>query len=86
MKLYKVDIVTIAEAMGFFLDYDQFDVDNKNWMRFKLQNDSLDEKDFTWIWYKELEVDVNIKRGANILFKSGQKAKQQQFNNYYVEL
>ena len=77
----KQEIIDIAAAMGFSLDYDQFYDPIKEWMRFQLK-DSLDEPVLRWIWYKNDSHEENFKRGANILFKAGQKAKTQQLNNY----
>lgn len=77
----KEKAISIAEAMGFNMDYDQWDVDSKGWIRFTLP-DHLDEKNFRLIWYKDDSVDSNVKRGAQIIFKAGQKAKIQQISEY----
>ena len=76
----KEDIIKIADGMGFFLDLDQFE--EKNWMRFELKKRELDEKGFRWIWWKNDDLDFNLRQGAQILFKAGQKAKMQQINEY----
>jgi len=78
----KENAISIAAAMGFKLDYDQWDIEDKNWIRFVLSNDDLDEKNFRLIWYKDDSIEQNLKRAANILFKAGQKAKIQQINEY----
>lgn len=80
----KQEIIAIVEAMGFELDYDQLDEPMKQWMRFVLK-DSLDEPDLRWIWYKDESDTFNMRRGGNILFKAGQKAKLQQINSF-IEL
>jgi hypothetical protein len=70
--------------MGFHLDYDQYDVKGKGWIRFTLTED-LYEKDLRWIWYKDDAICQNLSRGAKILFKAGQKAFKKRLNEY-VEL
>lgn len=83
-SIAKGKIIDIATSMGFILDYDQFDVDGKEWIRFVL-NDELDEKDLRWIWWKDNSLEINLSRGAKILFKAGQKAKINQLNQF-IEL
>lgn len=78
----KTQIIEIAEAMGFHLDYDQFK--EKGWLRFQLE-DNLDERDLRWIWYKDESDAINLGWGAKILFKAGQKAFKQRLNEY-IEL
>ncbi len=80
-SIAKGKIIDIATSMGFILDYDQFDVDGKEWIRFVL-NDELDEKDLRWIWWKDNSLETNLSRGAKILFKAGQKAKIAQLNKF----
>jgi hypothetical protein len=80
--MIKENAISMAVAMGFRLDYDQWNEENKGWIRFVLSNDNLDEKNFRLIWYKEDSLEENLKRAANILFKAGQKAKIQQINEY----
>ena len=75
----KEEVVTIAEAMGFHLNYDQWDIEKKYWLRFELK-DELDEKDLRWIWFRHDCLSENLQIGAQILFKAGQKAKLQQIN------
>lgn len=80
----KDKIIGIATSMRFKLDYDQWDVDDKGWIRFVLSED-LDEKDLRWIWWKDSTLESNLSRGAAILFKAGQKAKIAQLNKF-IEL
>lgn len=77
----KEEVIEIVESMGFRLDYDQWDIKDKGWVRFVL-NDDLDEKDLRWIWYEEDSLSENFSRGAKILFTAGQKAKIQQMNKF----
>lgn len=78
----KEEVIEIANAMSFNLNYDQWDIDGKGWMRFHLKNDDLDEKDMRLIWYKEDRIETNLRRAAVILFTAGQKAKVAQLNEY----
>lgn len=73
-KLSKAEIIKIVSEMGFHLNYDQFDVLGKNWMRFELNTKGLDEQNLRWIWYKDDSLAENFSHGAKILFKAGQKA------------
>ena len=83
MKINKEDIINIAQSMGFELNYDQFEIPHKEWLRFVYNNArNLDEPDLRWIWYKDMSMFENLKKGSNILFKLGQKAKIQQLNTY----
>ncbi len=78
--LTKEKIIVIATAMGFHLDYDQWGATGKEWMRFELNNENLDEPDLRLIWYKDDPDENNFARAANILFKAGQKKKVQSIN------
>lgn len=82
--LNKELIISIAVAMGFTLDYDQFDESGKEWMRFQLP-DSLDEQELRWIWWKDSSLTANLASGGKILFKAGQKAKINQLSEF-IEL
>lgn len=77
----KEEIIHILEGMGFKLDYDQWDVKSKKWIRFILKEE-LDEPDLRLIWYKEVNDYSNFSEAASILFKAGQKAKILQFSQY----
>lgn len=79
--LNKDAVVNIAVAMGFHLDYDQWDVDGKEWMRFELSPE-LDEQNLRLIWYKGDGIEFNLRRASTILFKAGQKAKIKQLNEF----
>ena len=79
--MIKEEIIEIVTAMGFHLDYDQWDVEDKEWLRFQLR-DELDEPDLRLIWWKDVGDAGNFARAATILFKAGQKAKIQQLNQY----
>lgn len=74
----KEQIINIITSMGFFLDVDEWDTPNKEWMRFELENRSLDERDLRFIWYRRDTHSENMREVANILFKAGQKFKLQQ--------
>lgn len=77
----KEEIIQIVESMGFRLDYDQWDLEGKGWMRFVLKEE-LDEKDLRLIWWKDAPDYGNFSRAAGILFKAGQKAKMKQLTEY----
>lgn len=76
----KEQIINIVSSMGFSLDYDQWVVPHKEWMRFTLTNQSLDEKKLRLIWWKDLTIEDNLKLASQILFKAGQKYKIQQLS------
>lgn len=80
MNLTRNQIIEIAETLGFRLDYDQWNVKDKEWMRFELPP-HLDEEYLRLIWYKDGDIRAfeEVKR---ILFQAGQKAKIKQFNEY----
>ena len=61
--------------MGYELDYDQWDVEGKEWARFELKNKELKHPDLCVIWYKHDPTDRNFARVSDKLFKAGQKAK-----------
>ncbi len=71
--------------MGFFLDYDQWEIKDKRWIRFKLENRDIEESNLRWIWYRNDSLSTNFSTGAKILFKAGQKAFKHKLNDY-VEL
>jgi hypothetical protein len=73
-------MLIITDSMGFYLDYDQYE--EKGWIRFQLKDETLQEKDFTWIVWKDWDFKDNIARGANILFKAGQKEKLSHLQGY----
>jgi len=75
------EIINVVSAMGFRLDYDQWDIEDKGWMRFQLKKE-LDEPTLRLIWWRSLSDTANFARAAEILFKAGQKAKMQQLNEY----
>jgi len=68
----KQEIIQLAESMGFKLDYDKWnnpdkgEFSNGDWLRFVSIDDSLDEKDLRWIWFKDSEDKENIIRGKVI--------------------
>lgn len=70
--MHITEIKYLAQAMGFFLDLDASE--DKRWIRFQLRDD-LDEPDLRWIWRMDDTLYDNVKVGANILFKAGQKEK-----------
>lgn len=78
MKLTKQEVINIAEALGFHLDYDQWDVKDTEWMRFQLPEE-LDEQHMRLIWYKNSNLTA-ISRAKTIIFQAGQKYKIQQIN------
>jgi hypothetical protein len=74
--------IAAAQAMGFRLDYDQWDVAGKGWIRFVLNREELDEKEMRLIWYQADPLESNLRVAANILFRAGQKAKALQITQY----
>lgn len=77
----KKQIIEIATGLGFRMDLDRFSEKDKEWIRFELKEE-LDEADLRWIWYKDQTLEWNLERGAQILFKAGQKAFKQRLNEY----
>jgi hypothetical protein len=68
----KQEIIALAESMNFKLDYDKWintddsEYSNGEWLRFTSTDDELDERDLRWIWYK-IDDDVdNIEYGQYI--------------------
>jgi len=86
----KQEIITLAQSMGFKLDYDRFDdkeyqgVANPDlkFLRFVSQDDSLDEKDLRWIWYKKDTDEDNIYTGIYIKSRIDKKKQIQEFLKY----
>ncbi len=68
-------VIAILSAMGFELDYDQWDVDGKEWARFGLKNKELRHPDLCVIWRKNDMADRNFSMVSDKLFKAGQKDK-----------
>lgn len=77
----KKETIEIAEGLGFILDYDQFNVPDKRWIRFELKEE-LDEPDLRWIWFRDQSLEWNLERGGQILFKAGQKAFKLRMNEF----
>ncbi len=71
----KEQIIKIAEALGFKLEYDSWD-DYGETMDFKLDSD-LHERGFSWVWHKAKSIDENMVDAGVILFRAGQKALRQ---------
>ena len=89
MEMNKKQIVALAESMGFKLDCDRFDnkeypgdSNNLRYLRFVSIDDSLDEKDLRWIWYKEGSNEDNINRGKHIQNRLKRKKEIQEFLKY----
>lgn len=85
----KDEIIKLAESMGFKLDYDKFDdkeypgdSNNLRYLRFVSNDDSLDEKDLRWIWFKDSEDKENIIRGKVIESRLKKKKQIQEFLKY----
>lgn len=76
----KQQIIAMAQAMGFTLDLDRFD-EAKAYMRFQLKKE-LDEIELRWIWYRGSTDEANIHRGAEALFRAGQKAFRLNLSKY----
>lgn len=85
----KQSIIQIAESMGFKLDYDKYDdasypgnSSNVRFLRFVCEDDSLDEKDLRWVWYKRSSDKDNIERGERIRARLIKKKQIQDFLKY----
>ena len=74
----KEQIITIAQSMGFVLDYDQWDVEGKEWLRFDFKG--YDTKDMCLIWWKSESLESNLREAANIIYRAGQRMKIKQIN------
>lgn len=51
----KETVIAICSSLGLHLNFDQWDVDDKHWMRFCLKDD-YDEPNMRLIWYKGMIV------------------------------
>jgi hypothetical protein len=85
----KQEIIQLAESMGFKFDYDKFDdkeylgdSNGLRYLRFVSTDDSLDEKDLRWIWFKDSEDKENIIRGKVIQSRLLKKKQIQEFLKY----
>jgi hypothetical protein len=85
----KIRIIEVAKSMGFKLDYDKFDdkeypgdSNKMRYLRFISEDDSLDEVDLRWIWYKTDSDKDNIIRGRSIEVRLVNKKKIQEFLKY----
>jgi hypothetical protein len=84
----KQEIIQLAESMGFKLDYDKWnnpdkgEFSNGDWLRFVSNNDSLDEKNLRWIWFKDDNDETNIKIGKHIQSRLLKKKEIQEFLKY----
>lgn len=82
----KEEIISLAESMGFVLDYDKFDdkvypgdSNNLRFLRFTSPEEDLDERGLRWIWYKDVEQNKNIEQGKYI--QSRLKRKREVLNS-----
>jgi hypothetical protein len=86
--LNKEQIISLAESIGFKLDYDKWDnpdtneFSNGKWLRFISQDESLDERELRWIWYKEDSDEDNYKRGQYIKSRLDKKRSIKDFLKY----
>ena len=74
----KEQVISIAQSMGFWLDYDQWGVDGKEWIRFYFKG--YDTTNMCLIWWKRETLDLVMKRAANIIYIAGQEHKIKQIN------
>lgn len=74
----KEQIITIAQSMGFVLDYDQWDVEGKEWLRFHFKGYTA--PNMCLIWWKGKTLESAIQRAANIIYIAGQEHKIKQIN------
>jgi hypothetical protein len=86
--LNKEQIISLAESIGFKLDYDKWEnpdtseFSNREWLRFISQDESLDERELRWIWYKEDSDEDNYKRGQYIKSRLDKKRSIKDFLKY----
>lgn len=85
----KEEIILVAESMGFKLDHDKYDdkiypgdSTGLRYLRFVSIDDSLDEKDLRWIWYKDDSYEDNINIGKHIQKRINKKKEIQNFLKY----
>jgi hypothetical protein len=85
----KKEIISLAESMNFKLDYDKYDdkeypgdSNNMRYLRFVSKDDSLDEKDLRWIWFKDSEDKENVIRGKVIQSRLIKKKQIQEMLKY----
>jgi hypothetical protein len=85
----KQEIISLAESMNFKLDYDKYDdkeypgdSNNMRYLRFVSKDDSLDEKDLRWIWFKDSEDKENVIRGKVIQSRLIKKKQIQEMLKY----
>jgi hypothetical protein len=85
----KEEIISLAESMDFKLDYDKYedkeypgDSNNMRYLRFVSKDDSLDEKDLRWIWFKDSEDKENVIRGKVIQSRLIKKKQIQEMLKY----
>ena len=86
----KEEIINLAKSMSFVLDYDRFDAKeypgvanpSSRFLRFISEDESLDEKDLRWIWYKEDNNEDNINRGKYIKSRLERKKHIQEMLKY----
>ena len=76
----KDQVITIVQSMGFVLDYDKWDVEGKEWLRFDFKG--YDTKDMCLIWWKSESIESNLREAANIIYRAGQKFKVKQLTTY----
>ena len=75
--MVKEDYIRILNSMGFDIEYNQWDVKNKGWIRFR-HNQSPQDKEFALIIYNDLEPEANFIDVSKILIKTGKYLKMQQ--------
>ena len=85
----KEEIIKLAESLDFILDYDKYedkeypgDSNNMRYLRFISKDQSLDEKDLRWIWYKNDSDEDNILRGQHIKSRLNKKKQIQEMLKY----
>jgi hypothetical protein len=68
----KEQVIKIARALGFKVEDDTWDGYGE-YILFKLDNDELDERGFSWVWHKDKSIEENMVDAGVILFRAGQK-------------
>jgi hypothetical protein len=77
----KQEIIDILKKLGYTIEYDQWDIDDKEWIRFRHELDIEHEKHFALIFYKNHH-EQSWKEAARILRHIGQWQKVRQLQSF----
>ena len=76
----KLDVCNLVELFGLYVDYDQWDVDGKNWIRIKSRdwNDEYGYKNGCLILYRDDGYDVILSELQQSLIHLGQNIRSRE--------